>query len=172
MAISKITNDGIDNLNITSAGNVIFGGGITFNGDSVNANVLDDYEEGTWTPVLKANNGTKTWTYNGQAGKYTKIGNTVTAWFNIQLSSNGSGTDGHAYVDGLPFASGVGFNVYTVAWKQLVETSEIGLMLRLSNANSYFNVIDGSSSYPDITFINTSSFTNDRRLRGQFTYKV
>ena len=148
------------------------GGGISFNGDTAAANALDDYEEGTWTPVLKANNGTKTWTYNGQAGKYTKIGDTVTAWFNIQLSSNGSGTDGHAYVDGLPFASGVGFSVYTVAWKQLVETSDVGLMLRLSHANSYFWVLDGSSSYPDITYINTSSFTNDRRLRGQFTYKV
>ena len=151
---------------------ILSGGGITFNGDTAAANALSDYEEGTWIPVLKAGGGTKTWSYNGQAGKYTKIGDTVTVWFNLQLSSNGSGTDGNAYIDGLPFANGVGFSVYTVAWKQLVETSEVGLMLRLDNANSYFWVIDGSSSYPDISYINTSNFLSDRRIRGQFTYKV
>jgi len=148
------------------------GGGISFNGDTAAANALDDYEEGTWTPVLKANNGTRTWTYSAQSGKYTKVGNTVTVWFNVQLSSNGSGTNGGAYVDGLPFTNGTGFSVYSVAFKQLIETGDVGLLVRISNTNAYFWLLDGSSSYPDVTYINTSVLTNDRRFRGQFTYQV
>ena len=31
---------------------ILSGGGVTFNGDTAQANALDDYEEGTWTPTL------------------------------------------------------------------------------------------------------------------------
>ena len=146
-------------------------GGVYLGGTG-SANKLDDYEEGTWTPTLKAQNGTKTWTYNGRSGKYIKVGNIVTAWFTVQLSSNGSGTDGNAYVDGLPFTSANEFSVYSLAWKQLIETGDVGLMLRLQHTHSYFFMIDGSSSYPDVEYINTSVLVNDRRFRGQFTYQT
>ena len=42
---------------------------------SADANTLDDYEEGTWTPVLGGSGGTSGQTYAAQAGTYTKIGN-------------------------------------------------------------------------------------------------
>ena len=44
--------------------------GVTTNTD---ANTLDDYEEGTWTPVVTSTGGT----YSNQAGMYTKIGRLV-----------------------------------------------------------------------------------------------
>ena len=52
-------------------------GGITFNGDTAAANALDDYEEGTWTPLFKATSSNPTISYDTQLGFYTKIGNLV-----------------------------------------------------------------------------------------------
>ena len=154
--------------------NAYLSGGVYLGGTG-SANKLDDYEEGTWTPVLKASSGTKTWTYNGQAGYYRKVGGQVTVWYNIQLSSNGSGTDGNAFIDGLPFVSANNGSLvahYSVVWKQLVETGDVGLMTRQQVNSATISILDGSSSYPDITFINTSVFLNDRRIRGTMTYLV
>jgi hypothetical protein len=76
--------------------------GLKFNGDTAAANALDDYEEGTWTPVL-ANDGPGVFTLTTQFGKYTKIGNVVQINGYISWSSNTSIT-GQAIVGGLPFS--------------------------------------------------------------------
>ena len=65
-------------------------------GGTSSANLLDDYEEGTWTPSLGGSA-----TYNSQTGKYIKIGNQVTCWFNVYVSSIGTGSA--TTVTGLPF---------------------------------------------------------------------
>ncbi len=61
-------------------------------------NVLDDYEEGTWTPSVGG-----TATYTTQAGKYTKIGNLVHIDGHLVINAIGSGSTGT--VTGLPFAA-------------------------------------------------------------------
>lgn len=72
---------------------------------SANANTLDDYEEGSWTPVLNFGGAATGITYAaGTLGRYTKIGRLVTATANLILSSKGSAT-GVAQLVGLPFAS-------------------------------------------------------------------
>jgi hypothetical protein len=149
-------------------------GGVYLGGTGA-ANKLDDYEEGTWTPLLTAVSGTKTWTYSAQRGTYTKVGNLVTVFFNIQLTSNGSGTDGNARITGLPFLSATDSALvayYAFFWKQLINTTEVSLMGQLPAGGDYITFLDGSSSYPDITYINTSVFVNDRRVRGTMQYRV
>ena len=156
------------------APNIVASNGVFLGGTS-NANKLDDYEEGTWTPVLTAVSGTKTWSYSGQRGTYTKVGNLVTIFFNIQLSSDGSGTDGNARITGLPFTMGTDNGlvaVYAFFWKQLIETGDVALMGQIPSAGNYINLLDGSSSYPDISHISTSVLLNDRRIRGTMQYRV
>lgn len=83
------------------------GAGITFpatQSASSDANTLDDYEEGTWTPTVSFDGGTTGITYSGQAGNYTKIGNTVIAHFDIAVSNKGS-SSGQLKVASLPFTS-------------------------------------------------------------------
>ena len=89
------------------------GSGITFpatQSASTNANTLDDYEEGNWTPT---GNGV-TFTA-GTTGWYTKVGNLVTLNFivNWPVTANGS----PAYVTNLPFTTntnaGVALGGYT-----------------------------------------------------------
>lgn len=69
---------------------------------SANANCLDDYEEGTWTPSVGGGSGTA---YSTQQGWYTKVGNLVTVGFEIELNTKGTITGGAA-IAGLPFTSG------------------------------------------------------------------
>lgn len=71
---------------------------------SSNANTLDDYEEGTWTPII-ASAGGGTATYTGQSGSYTKIGREVTVHFNLTMATKGTLGAGPTSVGGLPFAS-------------------------------------------------------------------
>ena len=81
------------------------GVGITFpatQSASSDANTLDDYEEGTWTPAITQSGATFTYSY--QIGRYTKIGNVVTiiATLGWSAKSGGSGNVGYS---GLPFSS-------------------------------------------------------------------
>jgi len=84
------------------------GAGITFpatQSASTNANTLDDYEEGTWTPVYEGLGGSIGSTaYSVQAGRYTKIGRTVFATAEIVLTNKGSWTSG-VVIRGLPFTN-------------------------------------------------------------------
>ena len=76
---------------------ILSGGGLTFNGDSATANALDDYEEGTWTPVAGTNMGT----FTGVSGGYTKIGRLVMVNFGFTTSS--VSTSANSKLTGLPF---------------------------------------------------------------------
>jgi hypothetical protein len=80
------------------------GAGITFpatQSASSDANTLDDYEEGTWTPAF---NGSGAITYTSQTGTYTKIGRQVTCVFFLQV--NTSSRTGVGGITGLPFTGG------------------------------------------------------------------
>ena len=87
--------------NVTLASNLTMTGGIYLGGTG-SANFLDDYEEGTWTPTIDATTTSPTVTYGDRSGKYTKVGNMVTVWTDIQPTI--SGGSGNATITGLPFA--------------------------------------------------------------------
>jgi len=70
----------------------------------VNANTLDDYEEGTWTPILGARDTAPTFTYGDRLGKYTKIGNVVHATATIFFATVTSAGGGLFYLGTLPLA--------------------------------------------------------------------
>ena len=76
--------------------------GLKFNGDTAAANALDDYEEGTWTPVITAAGGT-VFTSTIGSGRYTKIGNTVHCWGYSKITNVSGGTNIGGF-SGLPFA--------------------------------------------------------------------
>ena len=98
-AIVPSTNSGADYDNAMSLGTSsvrfkdLYLSGGAYLGGTVAANKLDDYEEGTWTPVT--NNGS--WTVN--SATYTKIGNVVTCRFHVTATA----TIGSNDLTGLPF---------------------------------------------------------------------
>jgi hypothetical protein len=70
---------------------------------SSDANTLDDYEEGTFTPIISGATTAGTGTYTTQVGRYTKIGRLVTFQLRVAWTAH-TGTGG-VLVGGLPFTS-------------------------------------------------------------------
>jgi len=95
-------------------GNLVIGTagkGIDFSADphaaGMTSELLDDYEEGTWTPVISANGaGAVTFVSTAAVGFYTKIGRQVTITCEYAYSSIGSVGGSYAFMTGLPFTSG------------------------------------------------------------------
>tara|TARA_R100001082_G_scaffold1219_1_gene1031 strand:- start:307 stop:963 length:657 start_codon:yes stop_codon:yes gene_type:complete len=103
---------GTDKLSISTGGNVTVsdgdlvigtsGHGIDFSnapdagtGESTTSSLLDDYEEGTWTPTLT--NGP---TISSESGRYIKIGKIVHVFWAFTTASDGPA--GHANMN-MPF---------------------------------------------------------------------
>jgi hypothetical protein len=104
--VLAFVNGGLERMRLTSDGYLrLAGGGIQFNGDTLAANALDDYEEGTWTPVYIGTSGSIGSTaYTTRNGTYTKIGNVVIVGLQLLLSNKGSWT-GTVKITGLPFTA-------------------------------------------------------------------
>jgi hypothetical protein len=110
-AMTLDTSGGLKTLNTIGVGNATpsaSGAGITFpatQSASSDANTLDDYEEGTWTPAITDDIGGAVMT-SGASGFYTKVGRLVTVTFNeISWSSKGTLATAPLYISGLPFTS-------------------------------------------------------------------
>jgi hypothetical protein len=108
--VVKVTSTGLIAKTTIAVGNATpsaSGSGITFPAsvsDSSDANTLDDYEEGTFTPAFTGTTTNPTVAYNWRFGYYTKIGNQVTFWFGLNVSSISSAGSGNLGVS-LPFTS-------------------------------------------------------------------
>jgi hypothetical protein len=96
-------------VNITN-GNLVFdnGKGIDFSatansGSTTTSELLNDYEEGTFTATLKGSISDPT-TPVTTTGYYTKVGNKVTIWVEF-ASVDTTGASGEVFVQGLPFTS-------------------------------------------------------------------
>ena len=106
-----------------SAGHILLdnGYGINFaataDGSGMTSELLDDYEEGTFSPTIDSGVSSVTYTY--QVGRYTKVGRQVSFMFHIDVNTASAST-GQIQFGGLPFTSlntahvwGGAFTVYT-----------------------------------------------------------
>ena len=133
-ALKVNTNEGIQILNCLGVGNATpstSGAGITFPASqsaSSDANTLDDYEEGTFTPTAIGGSTAGTTTYNTQSGSYTKVGRQVTARVVVEYTAmTGTGElaislpfsanadyIGSVMTNNLNWAGGTSLAIYTV----------------------------------------------------------
>jgi hypothetical protein len=156
---------GIDFSAQTSANSVT---GVT-TGDEV----LDHYEEGTWTPEIVGYSGGTTQTYSQQIGKYTKIGNMVYATFAVYLSAKGNISGSYTILKGMPFNNAIAngghliisdFDGFTTA------TTWVGGELVVFNDWCWLTRgIYGSTSSQHI---NTSEISNTTSFVGTMVYRV
>lgn len=113
---------------------------------SADANTLDDYEEGTWTPNLTFDTpGNLGGTLSTQLGYYTKVGRLVTATFKIQTSSfTHSTASGSLVITGLPHtaaASAANINFGAVSFQGITKTNYTQIISVVAQADTkiYFS---------------------------------
>jgi hypothetical protein len=146
-AVGVATN-GAEAARFNSSGNLVFpnGQGIDFSasaGGGATSSLLDDYEEGTWTPATSSSG----YTISSSTGEYTKIGRAVFLRFRIVLSAVGT-PNSSFQISGLPFQgaaqqfSGVGREC---AVGGTIYVAHIPSSSSTANLNSYSGVTNGSA---------------------------
>jgi hypothetical protein len=95
-----------ERMRIDAFKDLYLSGGVYLGGTG-SANLLEDYEVGSFTPSFTASTTAPTIAYNTQTASYTKIGNTVTYTIFIVTNSR-SGGSGNLSVTGLPFTVATG----------------------------------------------------------------
>jgi hypothetical protein len=109
--VDAVKIDSAQNVTV-SAGNLVIGTagkGIDFSADpsapGMTSELLDDYEEGTFTPTVSSSGTPPTVTsYLNRLGFYTKIGNRVFATIFMRATLSSAGT-GFPVITGLPYAA-------------------------------------------------------------------
>ena len=94
----NISTIGLLDISASTAGQIKFPA--TQNASS-NANTLDDYEEGSWTPVVTS----ASYTSSSTSGTYTKIGRLVYCRFNLVFSAVNASSNSICLFSGFPFTS-------------------------------------------------------------------
>jgi hypothetical protein len=152
------------------------GVGLTFPATQVassDANCLDDYEEGTWTPVFQGTTTNGTYVYSTQVGRYTKVGNLVTVFGHLVISSITLAATGVMRIGGLPFTTS-SVNVYaaaTVGWTDLITISSGTLALSVNTGGviiDMYRILSGAG----VGFINPSDLVANTRINFTATYFV
>jgi hypothetical protein len=143
--------------------------GISIGGTGA-ANTLDDYEEGTWTPILTGYSGGSNQTYASRSGNYIKIGRQVIANFYVRLSNKGNISGSYALISGLPFphqGSYAGTGVLSYVWSLANARDNIGIEMGGSTPNQgWLTFMDGTSS----GYMSTSDLNNNTGFQGTLIY--
>lgn len=115
---------------------------------SSDANVLDDYEEGTWTPSLTRSGTPPNITYLSQDGIYVKIGRIVLAVYKFQIQTVSSQGTGFVQIIGLPFVSysGVFYPGFGLNVSGSVTTESGPHLLRVVNNSDKSDIFVGNYS--------------------------
>ena len=163
-------------------GNLQFGAsgnGVDFSATSdasgKTSELLDDYEEGTWSPVWSnATSGGTTSVSAQMHGRYTKIGRMVTLHF--YTWGLPTGPTGSIYLQGLPFtAGGIGevFGAVQAGYYNDGNTSTYNLGVSITTGNNYGNLQFNNAGNNDVTPASFSGFINSyTNFTGTVTYLV
>jgi hypothetical protein len=103
MASGSLTDNSLDIGTSSYRYKDLYLSGGVYLGGTVAANLLDDYEEGTWTPILTDDSG-RAGTHAIQVGRYVKVGKLVHIQGRVELSSLAS-MSGLVNLTGFPFAN-------------------------------------------------------------------
>ena len=152
--------------NLYLSGNVIpaSGSGIDFSATAGTgtSELLDDYEEGVYTPTLGNMSG-GTVTYTTQTGIYTKVGRQVTVYFKIVVNTN-TNTGGNTTVS-VPFTAGTGGFVGPLGLNTSSNSAITHVSFFVGSANANFYTAGGGT-------LNGSAVVNGSKLQGSITYFV
>ena len=167
-----------------SNGNLILGTagkGIDFSADAnaagMTSELLDDYEEGTWTPTYAPSGGSfAAITMDVISAVYTKIGRQVTALCFIRTDNlDATGALGSVLITGLPFAAAAGMESAGCVTLANNWAGEEPLSVRLQANTAYYQLlfrsaVDGIDQGTAIADMTTGLTANQNQISIACTY--
>ena len=141
------------------------GGGVYLGGTG-SANLLNDYEEGTWTPTI--NDGV----IASATGRYTKVGRMVTVTYNYVLTTLGS-SGSMLIVGGLPFtsANNAPGSVGSVLCRYFTKNQIVSFVDYNASVITYYN--NSSGNFDQVSHGEVeASYDNDFEATGTHTYFI
>ena len=170
-ALTVNTNEGIQILNCLGVGNATpstSGAGITFPASqsaSTDANTLDDYEEGTWTPNVGGNA-----TYSIQLGTYVKVGKLVTVNFDMAITTIGTGSQTKIF--GFPFtSSSSGFpRTGCISYYETLSVSPVWVAFYVENNTTQISFVWNTVGSATVGNNGGNLLTNASRIIGSVSY--
>jgi hypothetical protein len=169
-----------EKMRITSAGNLSLAAGqITFPATQVpstDANTLDDYEEGSWTPVLGGQDGTSGQGYTDMLdGRYVKIGKVVTITFHFKMTTEGTIT-GDCQIQGLPFTArtiggGPGVCNAGLAWSGTT-TSYVNIRSQVYSNSTVAGIAGMTGAATSQTALTASNVQDNTVFSGMYVYET
>lgn len=151
--------------------------GVEFPGTPVpssDPNVLDAYDEGSWTPVIGGAGGTSGQTYTTQVGRYVKIGRLVLAQCHVHLSAKGTIT-GLVQIQGLPFLTDNVTLLYvgaTVPYFDSLATNWISLGGYANPNTQAVYIIGRQSAGASVTGLTTTDIGNTTSIVMSIMYRA
>jgi hypothetical protein len=153
------------------------GAGITFPASvsaSSDANTLDDYEEGTWTPLLVAS-GATIGNLN-TSGRYIKVGRSVTLYGYIQQYVSAGGGANAVTITGVPFTSQSGIDAaggQCILSNFVDNANGFSIVFRIAAASStieYYKNVDDSGT-TKVDSVKSTDITNaNHSIQFSFSY--
>ena len=138
--------------NLYLSGGVDFGGAVNSGGVVSSSNRLDDYEEGTWTPMFSdaASGGNTDEPTGGKRGTYTKIGRQVTVTLGVtNIRTVGMTSTNDFFIQGLPFApisQSSPNQIYTGTVRPAAISFNGSLTAYLIDNTTYFRLAEAASA--------------------------
>jgi hypothetical protein len=160
--------------NVTLAtGNLVIGTsgkGIDFSATSGTgtSELLNDYEEGTFTPGLDANGGAAT--LSTAVGRYTKIGRMVFVQIRVTCSAAPSGAN--VVLRDLPFASSSAANNFNVSAVFYGSVTYLGSPILFMNPGATTIFACSQASAGGLTLLDGSAFASTASVTVNFFYHV
>ena len=148
--------------------------GSTSDVSGMSSELLDDYEEGTWTPEIIGDGGNSGQAYQLQQGSYTKTGRQISCMFFIRFQTEGSFSGSYLRLSGFPFTI-----------KSQPQTVHLTAFYFVNIGDNYISL--GAQAYEGSTsafiwgkksattsreYLGTGDLTNSTDLSGSFTYMI
>ena len=166
MYTAKSNGTPIESLRIQSNASVYLPSGLNLGGTGA-ANKLEDYEEGTWTPIIK--DGTTSGATLGISvtrAHYTKVGRMCTITAHIGRADATALTQ-NMIITNLPFTQDGGAQTGGVIWIDNVAADQLGMCYANDGTVMYFRSFSNTNAY-----ILTNQFENGRALYFSRTYET
>lgn len=149
--------------------------GPTTSGAAATSELLIDYEEGTWTPILGGEGGETGQSYTAQRGTYTKVGRMVTCIFDVVLANKGTIT-GEVAIKGLPYTSNSSVNFTFAAlsvglWQNFATALDFLTGVVINNSTRA-NLRASTGAATSLAALAAADVANNSRVSGTITYFI